>query len=223
MVPPILLCVYVMRQHHWSSDRLPLREAPVKEYCDTMKGMYQHKHATAGWCVDVGPEVQGLALTAVVVRMDSLFWADSTLMRRRMSSCMVTPWSVVYRVIWVAMVSAAVYMSAMLFRPVLTSGSVHLPAPPGTSAQVLGADAADQTHTLLGCLVCMSQESTERTDGQDVRDEVKLKDTAIEGNCRGKATGSALHAPVPHAQPEKAASGGFMQVNNLGQCVYTLC
>ncbi len=54
-----------------------------------MNSVYQHRHATAGWYV--GPEVQRLTLTAVVVRMDSLFWADSTLMRRRMSSCMVMP------------------------------------------------------------------------------------------------------------------------------------
>ena len=111
--------------------------------------MCQHKHATAGCCV--GPEVQWLALTAVVVRMDSLFWADSTLMERRMSSCMVMPWSVVYRVIWVAMLSAAVYMSAMLFRPVTTSGRVHLPAPPGISAQVLGADTTDTRTDFLSC------------------------------------------------------------------------
>ena len=97
----------------------------------------------------LGPEVQWLALTAVVVRMDSLFWADSTLMKRRMSSCMVMPWSVVYRVIWVAMLSAAVYMSAMLFRPVTTSGRVHLPAPPGISAQVLGADTTDRRTDFL--------------------------------------------------------------------------
>ena len=95
--------------------------------------------------------MQWLASTAVVVRMDSLFWADSTLMERRMSSCMVMPWSVVYRVIWVAMLSAAVYMSAMLFRPVTTSGRVHLPAPPGISAQVLGADTTDTRTDFLSC------------------------------------------------------------------------
>ena len=60
-----------------------------------------------------------------------------------MSRCMVMPCRVVYSVIWVAMLSAAVYMSAMLFRPVSTSERVHLPAPPGTSPHVLGADTAD--------------------------------------------------------------------------------
>jgi hypothetical protein len=79
---------------------------------------------------------------AVVVRIDSRFWADSTLMRRRMSSCMVMPWSVVYSVISLAILSAWVYISAMLSRPVLTSGSVQRPAPPGTCAYVLAADTA---------------------------------------------------------------------------------
>ena len=79
---------------------------------------------------------------AVVVRIDRRFWADSTLMRRRMSSCMVMPWSVVYSVISLAILSAWVYISAMLSRPVLTSGSVQRPAPPGTCAYVLAADTA---------------------------------------------------------------------------------
>ena len=95
-----------------------------------------------GWPLLWG-DVQQHTLTAVVVRIDSLFWADSTLMRRRMSICMVIPWSVVYRVISSAILSAWLYTSAMLSRPVLTSGSVQRPALPGTSAHVLGSDTAD--------------------------------------------------------------------------------
>ncbi len=50
------------------------------------------------------------------------------------------------------------------------------------------------------CLACMSQESNERTSTYDVRDEVEFKGNVLRGNCRGKATGSALHAPAQQAR-----------------------
>ena len=72
-------------------------------------------------------------LRVVLVRMESLFWADSTLIRRKMSICIVMPCRVVNNTIWLLMVSTAAYMAAMLSRPVLTSGRVHRSAAPGTS------------------------------------------------------------------------------------------
>ncbi len=81
-------------------------------------------------------------LRVVLVRMESLFWADSTLIRRRMSICMVMPCRVVNNTIWLLMVSTAAYMAAMLSKPVLTSGRVHRPAAPGTSPYVLMDEAA---------------------------------------------------------------------------------
>ena len=72
-------------------------------------------------------------LRVVLVRMESLFWADSTLIRRKMSICIVMPCRVVNNTIWLLMVSTAAYMAAMLSRPVLTSGRLHRPAAPGTS------------------------------------------------------------------------------------------
>ncbi len=81
-------------------------------------------------------------LRVVLVRMESLFWADSTLIRRRMSICMVMPCRVVNNTIWLLMVSTAAYMVAMLSRPVLTSGRAHRPAAPGTSPYVLMEEAA---------------------------------------------------------------------------------
>ena len=68
----------------------------------------------------------------------------------------------------------------------------------------------------------MSQESNAKSSGRRVRDEVELKDNVLRGDCRGKATGSAVYAPAQHAQPEKVACSGLMQVNNLGQCVHIL-
>ena len=81
-------------------------------------------------------------LTAVVVRMDSLFWADRTLMKRWMSICMVMACTVVYSVNSSAILSARLYTSAMLSRPMWMSASVQRPAPPGTSAHVLTSDTA---------------------------------------------------------------------------------
>ncbi len=47
--------------------------------CNTYAGNHPRTIGLSGsnhWCA--GPEVQWLALTAVVVRMDSLFWAEIT-------------------------------------------------------------------------------------------------------------------------------------------------
>ena len=95
-------CQGVLRhpQTACANTSVPQQDGISALRCNTYAGNHPRTIGLSGssqWYL--GPEVQWLALTAVVVRMDSLFWADSTLMKRRMSSCMVMPWSVVYRVI----------------------------------------------------------------------------------------------------------------------------
>lgn len=70
-----------------------------------------------------------------------------------MSICMVMPCSVVYSVNSFAILSAWLYISAMPSRPVLTSGSVQRPAPPGCSAHMLESDTADaeQNNVMMLC------------------------------------------------------------------------
>ena len=92
------------------------------------------------------------------------------------------------------MLSAAVYMSAMLFRPVSTSSRVHLPAPPGTSAQVLGADTTDRRTSWLFCT--HAQQSNERSGRHEGKDKVELKDTALRATAEGQP--QAVHCMLQH-------------------------